>query len=121
MVGSLITGGEEPTVKESELRRLGIWGTISRSGTRDESFTACGSHEFRIGVDELRRSMMKNFYMRVNRLTFLLRLCVEQVGSVSIFIGEMGVLYGVNLSRGFVYSMIAPCLVCGYHFLFLII
>ena len=75
MVGSLITGGEEPTVKESELRRLGIWGTISRSGTRDESFTACGSHEFRIGVDELRRSMVMKFYMMVNRLTFLLQLC----------------------------------------------
>ena len=75
MVGSLITGGEEPTVKESELRRLGIWGTISSSGTRDESFTACRSHEFRIGVDELRRSMVMKFYMRVNRLTFLLQLC----------------------------------------------
>lgn len=72
MIGSLITGGGDPTVKESERRRLGIWGTMSTSGTGDEdSFTACGSHEFRIGVDELRRSMM-NFYTRVKRLAFLL-------------------------------------------------
>lgn len=64
MVGSLITGGGDPTVKESELRRLGIWGTISGSGTGDESFTACVGHEFRIGVDELRRSKM--LILRIN-------------------------------------------------------